>query len=88
MIGSKIFVSSIQTEEWMKKNKECYEKVNPNGVPFPKDGMNKDEVKKFACQKDFQAIGKKAEKCANQPEKEMKEEEKRVEECLLNYYKA
>lgn len=50
--------------------------------------MDKDQVKKFACQKNFDAIGKKAEECANQPEKEIKEEEKRVEECLLNYYKA
>lgn len=72
----------------MKKNKECFEKVNPNGVPFPKDGKNKEEVKKFACQKNFDTIAKKANECTNQPEKEMKEEEKRIDECLSNYYES
>lgn len=69
----------------MKKNIECYEKLNPKGVPFPKNSLDKESVKKFVCQEKFEEMGKKADECAKQPKEEKEEEEKKVVECLKSF---
>lgn len=78
-------MNSSQKPEWLKKNKECYEKVHPKGVPFPTDTMNSAAVKKFVCQPGFKEVGPKAEACAKQPKEEMDEEEKKVVECMKQF---
>lgn len=80
-----LIIPNQQLPESMKKNKECYEEVNTNGIPFPVSSMDKDQVKKFFCQKNFQEIGKKAEDCAKQPKEELEDEHKKVVACLKKF---